>query len=338
MKEKQNNPSLFGPLILIAIGVFWLLSNFNMAPALNWAGLFRIWPIFLILLGVNLIVKNLRRPIGSVLSGLVGLAAIGVVAATLLVPNGDRRPLEGLEATRNQPLTIPVGEARSAEIILDTGIAGANISVFNGGPNLIEGTVSYVGEFSTRAEVAQSDAQVRMGAEGNGWFMNPANWGASFDLPPWQLGLNGAIPTELRVDSGTGALTLDLRGADLTYLDVDTGTGAITARLPEGEYDTGVDTGTGSSQWYLPQSGRGEYKFDTGTGNVTLFLPDGMEARINFDGGTGRFSGDERFELIEGEAGDGIWQTADYERAANRLDISIDSGTGNVSVQRATGR
>jgi hypothetical protein len=63
-----------------------------------------------------------------------------------------------------------------------------------------------------------------------------------------------------------------------------------------------------------------------------------MEARIVFDGGTGRMSGDERFTLIDGDQKNGVWQTADYERAANRLDIEIDSGTGSVTVQRPTGR
>lgn len=336
MKEKQNNPSLFGPLILIAIGVVWLLSNFNMAPALNWDGLFRIWPVFLILLGANLIVKNFRRPIGPTLSALVGLAAVGVAATTLLMPTSSVERASSANVI-NQDVSIPIGASRSAEIIIDTGIAGADINVFEDSNTLLEGSVSYIGSFENRADVNQSTAEVRLGTDADGWFLNPANW-RDLDLDPWQLRINGAIPTELRVDSGTGKVTLDLRGADLRYLDVDTGTGSVTARLPEGEYDANVDTGTGSSTWYLPQTGRGEYKFDTGTGSITLNLPDGMEARINFDGGTGRFNGDDRFTLIEGEAGDGVWQTADYERAASRLDIEIDSGTGSVTVQRPTGR
>lgn len=338
MKEKQNNPSLFGPFILIAIGVFWLLSNFNLAPTLNWAGLFRIWPVFLILLGANLIAKNFRRPIGTSLSGLIGLIAIGVAAVTLLAPNSERRPVGASTEAHMKEIRIPVGEARSAEIIIDTGIAGADITVFDDSNSLVEGHVNYLGEFETRMEIDQSEAEIRLGTEADGWFLNPANWHGDFDLSPWQLGINGSIPTELRVDSGIGALTLDLRGAELTYLDVDTGTGAVTAHLPEGEYDAGIDTGTGSSTWYLPQSGWGEYNFDTGTGNIILYLPDGMEARILFDGGTGHFNGDERFKLIEGEAHDGVWQTSDYERAANRLEIEVDSGTGNVTVQRPTGR
>ncbi len=337
MKEKQNNPSIFGPIILIAIGLFWLLSNFNISPALNWARLFQIWPVFLILLGVNLIVKNFRRPIGPTLSGLVGLIAIGIAAATLLLPTTSRR-LTAVDATHHQQVSIPIGEARSAEIIIDTGIAGADISVFSDSNNLVEGNVSYLGDFETRAEIDQSDAEVRLGTETVGWFLDPTNWGSGVELSPWQLGINGSIPTELRVDSGIGRLSLDLRGADLRYLDVDTGTGAITARLPEGEYDANIDTGTGSSEWHLPQTGRGEYKFDTGTGSIKLYLPEGMEARIVFDGGTGRFNGDERFELIEGDMDDGVWQTADYERAASRLSIEVDSGTGSVTVRRPTGR
>ena len=340
MKEKQHSPSFFGPLVLIGIGVFWLLSNFGISPTINWEGLFQVWPVFLIFLGVNLIVRNIRPPLGSTLSGLVGLAALGFAAMVLfaptMIPFTDRA--QEVTVVKREPLIIEQGEARSAEILIETGIAGADITVLPQGSNIVQGDVSYINRLEKSYELdGTSEAKVRIGSESGSWFMNPANW-RNLSIEKWQLGINGELPTELRVDSGTGAISLDLRGADLTYLDVDSGTGAVTAYLPQGEYDLNVDTGTGASTWYLPGSGRGEYSFDTGTGAIRLYIPDGMEARIEIDSGTGGFRADDRFTLIEGERRDGVWQTADYERAANRLDIEIDSGTGGVSVERSTGR
>ncbi|MCJ7598892.1 MAG: hypothetical protein MUO41_09770, partial [Methyloceanibacter sp.] len=50
----------------------------------NWSGVFQLWPLFLILIGLNIIVKHAPQPLGGLLSAFVGLVAIGIFGYVLL--------------------------------------------------------------------------------------------------------------------------------------------------------------------------------------------------------------------------------------------------------------
>jgi hypothetical protein len=51
--ERRSN-SLFGPIVLIAIGLFFLFNRFNILTDLYWLDVLRLWPLLLIFLGLNL--------------------------------------------------------------------------------------------------------------------------------------------------------------------------------------------------------------------------------------------------------------------------------------------
>lgn len=51
--------SLFAPLLLIALGVYFLLSNFGMIPHLG-PLIARWWPLILIVVGVVLLLRRGR--------------------------------------------------------------------------------------------------------------------------------------------------------------------------------------------------------------------------------------------------------------------------------------
>ena len=84
--RRRHSPSLFGPIVLIAIGVFFLLVNLGVIQeySFNWSGVFQLWPLFLILIGLNIIVKHAPQPLGGLLSAFVGLVAIGIFGYVLL--------------------------------------------------------------------------------------------------------------------------------------------------------------------------------------------------------------------------------------------------------------
>jgi hypothetical protein len=80
MEQKR---SLFGPLLLIAAGVLWLLIKQGMVPSANLWALTHIWPFLLIGAGVGLIL----RPYWSYTSILLDVLIIGgTVAAILYAP------------------------------------------------------------------------------------------------------------------------------------------------------------------------------------------------------------------------------------------------------------
>lgn len=85
MTTPATSRSIFGPLVLIALGGLWLLSNFNLiAPANLWA-LFRFWPVLLIALGCDLLLRARWPWASNVIAFLtVTLAVLTVLFAPQL--------------------------------------------------------------------------------------------------------------------------------------------------------------------------------------------------------------------------------------------------------------
>ena len=84
--------SIFWPLVLIAVGVLWLLGNFNVIAPVNLFALLRLWPVLLIAVGLDILVGR-RWPLASALIALatVGLGVAAVVVAPQLGLAGDTR-------------------------------------------------------------------------------------------------------------------------------------------------------------------------------------------------------------------------------------------------------
>mgnify|MGYP006902092528 CR=1 FL=1 len=59
-----------------------------------------------------------------------------------------------------------------------------------------------------------------------------------------------------------------------------------------------------------------------------------MDARVEVvDDGSGSLNLSERFELIEGSVGEeGVWETADYGRNDNRVELVLDMSSGSITI------
>jgi hypothetical protein len=75
--------SIFGPLVLIASGVVWLLITMNVIPSSNLWALTHIWPFVLIALGLGLLLSAWWPVAGRIVSALV---VIGAFLAVIYAP------------------------------------------------------------------------------------------------------------------------------------------------------------------------------------------------------------------------------------------------------------
>lgn len=129
MTHKQHErPSLFGPIVLIAIGLFFLIKELNPLTDLHWGDVLRLWPLFLVFLGLNILVQQAPRPWGMILSGLVALLAVGVFVAILLVGlPGSLRQTGSLEGWRTEPFSFVAEGVTTADLNLEIGLPGADL-------------------------------------------------------------------------------------------------------------------------------------------------------------------------------------------------------------------
>jgi hypothetical protein len=122
--------------------------------------------------------------------------------------------------------------------------------------------------------------------------------------------LSEAVPLTLRVESGASEAQLDLTSLRVSELRVGTGASATEIRLPSAAGTTKV-------------------RIDAGAASVKLWVPQGVGARIRAESGLSEIKVDRtRFPR------QGIYhQSADYETAANKVDVTVQMGVGSVEVR-----
>ncbi len=82
-RPERRPPSFFWPLIFIGAGVILLLANLGYLPWQSWNMLWRLWPLLLVALGIDLLIGR-RSMLGAVLSALLILLLIAGVAVIAL--------------------------------------------------------------------------------------------------------------------------------------------------------------------------------------------------------------------------------------------------------------
>lgn len=211
--DQRERPSLFGPIVLIAIGLFFLVGKLNPMTDLHWGDVLRLWPLFLIFLGLNVLVQQAPRPFGTLLSGLVALLAVGVFGYILIagVP-GTLLGESDLSNWQTEEIAFAADGVTSAVLDIEIGPPGAEIVALNDSRNLIAGTVLVPDGVRFEQEVHSGQATVTLAPhEGEAWVWTPDQWDALDDEARWHLGLSPHVPVSLSLTAAAGSSDFDLR-------------------------------------------------------------------------------------------------------------------------------
>jgi hypothetical protein len=310
----RQRPALFWPFLLIGVGVILLLSNLNILPGNAFAIIWRFWPLLLVVIGLDLLLGR-RSALGSIISSLVALIMFGGVLA--LVVFADQVPfLQDLEIgqLKQEALDVPLGEFDSATINIDWPSGPAFLYPLSDSSNLLEGQINYHGDLIFEQNADGRHLEVELDSRTPGFYV-PASDSSEQDRS-WRIGLHPAVELDLILDAGSGSSEYDLRELNIESFEVDAGSGSMIITLPARGQPTG--------------------QIDGGSGNIVLILPEQMAAQIQLDGGSGAFRASSRFS--RSDAGDEdddetVWQTADFSRADHQLMLTIDQGSGSISIE-----
>ncbi len=136
----------------------------------------------------------------------------------------------------------------------------------------------------------------------------PFFWGP--DSLDWTFSLAKEIPLELDLETGASESRVDLTGLRVGDLRLKSGASHTEITLPDNAGFTRVD-------------------IETGVASVLLRVPSGVAARIRARGGLASINVDTaRFPML----GD-TYQSPDYDRAPNKVDLDIQTGVGSVDVR-----
>ena len=301
---RRHGTPIVLPTLLIGAGIVFLLQNLGVLPEGIWYQIWRLWPLLLIAIGLDLLVGR-RNPLISV---LIVLAVLVGGAAFIYSTTGFNWSNEVL----TKEISVPLGGARSAEVTIESGVGQFTLDG-DESTLLASGVFRYPERWSEPQQSVSSSGGIinlnlkQSGDENGGTFI----WNGPSEGAGWDVHLNSQVPTRLTVDSGVGETTLDLEEIDLAELTLRAGTGTIDVNMPE---TTGLGTTRANIQG--------------GVGSLDISIPESVEARIEVDSGLGAVDVDDRFR----KEGDNVYVSDGYNSAQDKLDMEVHVGIGAVKI------
>jgi predicted membrane protein len=233
-------------------------------------------------------------------------------------------------------LSEPLNGATAAKINIHAGDGNLTIDwVSSGEPVLASGALQYFEKKGMPMRtLVEKDGLATFNLKGTGnagpWFRFP--WAACNGATEWQIHLNPTVLSDITADSAGGNIKLDLAGMSVASVSADTGGGNIDVILPDIVANLSVNANTGAGNVNVEIgsgiSGSNIVKANSGAGNVTVRIPSAIPARIHATTGLGKVIVNARFSQI----GNNTYQSSDFDRAVHKVEITLTSGAGNVSV------
>lgn len=285
------------PATLIGLGALFLASNLGYLPPVSVRALLNLWPVILIVFGIEALLGRRQPWLALGLEAIVVAGAIGIAAVQ---PIG----LFGPTATGPSEQIVTRNGTTALSLRVSGGAGGYSVS--GGATGLVEARTERgpIRARTTKRDGGTTEVRVEPGDHREGAFL--------FGDVPQGVSVKVAsdIPTALRVEGGAGEFTLDLR--DMQVTDVRVGTGASQTRIvlptPRGEVPVRIDAGAAS---------------------VEIEVPAGVEARVTARGGAISVNSTNPRLAISGGAG----ETAGYATAKDRVTVIFEGGAASVTIR-----
>jgi hypothetical protein len=300
---------VFWPLLLIALGIVFLLANFGFIAGVSWLAIFSLWPLLLILIGLD-VAFGRRWPLAAL------AAEVLVIAAGLALVASSPGAGSGIFTFGNSggggapDVTLVRTNATSLAVTLNGGAGRYHVS---GGAMELVTAHSANPDLRLRASERSGRADVRIDQTGTPGIFRGTS---SADI---EVRIASDVPTSFNMNAGAGEFDIDL--SDVRVTDARINTGASTTRLvlPKPAGDVPVRIGAGAS-------------------TVVITVPEGIEAQVSTSGGLLSLRSDNS-RLGEGGGTGGCVacgsavQTSGYATAKDRVSISISAGASSIVVR-----
>lgn len=290
--------SFFWPGLLILIGVVALLANTGQISADRAAELWNLWPVILILIGLELVIRRtVPGRSGEIAMALIALLAVaGAVAYVAVAPNPG--------ATQVLDIKDSIGNVDHASVEVDVG--AATVTMTGGGSlggDLYRAHIEYSGP---KPAVTFDRSTGRLRIEQSGTRVNLFQ-SRRFKMT---LELNSSIPWTITSNTGAVTETLNLSGIHVGSLEINTGasTEDITLGQPSGIVPITVNGGALT---------------------VRLHRPAGTEASVAVSGGAVSLNADGRQTHAIGNLS---FETPGFGGAADGYRLQVNGGACTVSI------
>jgi|GEM_PF-865264 len=350
-KPEDHGSGIVFAVILIFAGIIFLLNNFGILPWNVWSSLWRFWPVFLILIGLQIIFG--RSKPGRFLLGVFSLLIVGAIALVVIASSNvnvnnwiyDRIGIElknlsflGAPEERTETFVVSsdkcgeekCGVVESRNVGIDVGVGDFNIEDAEGGDILAINSTYYFDEQAPKLTEERRGGVLNVNFETKGGLRL---FGISPDSPEYSFVLGQKdITTNFDVALGAGSGTIVCDQLKMQDVGVNLGSGRFVwesnrdAKV-EGVYSLNVGAGRGELT-FADSVPIGGMDIDVGAGSVILNVPEGTAFKIDYNIGAGTLEVSD--EDLQGE---GNFTSENYESAELKLDLNVDIGAGKVEVR-----
>jgi hypothetical protein len=297
--------------MLIFFGVVFLLQNTGMLPANFWTNLWRMWPLLLVLVGIELLLAH-RIP-WLALAGLATIVLVVCAVATMTpwsiggtnTPGVNTSSQINLDGASQAAVTVRFGAGQLVVGPIDQAQATALASMTYQGPPQLAPEPRYT---PVSGGVGQLEYQSR--AQNMPSFV-PFMGGNSDAVAQMNLNLAPGVPiNSLNVQTGATNARLDLSNLDVKSLDMSIGAATSWIRFPQAAGLTRANISGGAS-------------------TLTVEIPLGVAAQIQHHGGLSTLNVDQsRFPQVS----EGVFRSADYDTNPNKVDLDLETGVTTITV------
>jgi hypothetical protein len=299
-----RNRGLLFPVVLIAVGIIVLLANTGVLSPQALQRLGDLWPLLLVILGLQLILNHTLPRQQATLVGL-GATVIIVVAA---VAYAVLAPATSL-GTQRIDSTEQLGGLSAASLDLNYGAASIDVNAGGIAGLLYQAHVDYPG--------GENPPTISLDRETGALQIRESASFSPFHLFGAQrrhveLTLTDLVPWSIQIGGGAANLRLDLRHAQLTKLDISGGANQLDAQFPTPKGTVSISVSGGAN-------------------NITIVAPAHSQWRVAVSGGVSAVT-------INGSSsgnlgGDFQQQSPGYGSATDRFDIEISGGASHLDFR-----
>lgn len=286
--------------VLIILGALFLGANFGYVDWGFVASLWQLWPLILIMVGVQLFFGSRHQWLAALLM-LIILA--GGVAMVLL--GEERAPwFYGGSLATTTIAGPPAAGVQEAQARIDVGAARLDIGS-RPGSTMATGTFESRGDPQVTHDVSSGTYALEVRQE-KGVRIFPINVGGDSLV----LDLAAGIPWTIDLNTGAADANLDLTNLTLKELTVDAGASSL-------------DLTVGS----IVANGMAHVVIKGGAGSYTLRLPQDLDITLTTDAGLSSTNVDEGFQ----KSGD-VWRHTGTG-SGGELTVDIDAGVSSIDVE-----
>lgn len=245
-QQPQRHFSVAFPLVLISLGIAFLLVNLGVVHGVSWAQVFSLWPVLIILAGVDL----LLRPRSYLAAAVVDIAII-VAAFAYLLSGATVGP-----ADLSYSVNIPRAGVTELGLTVNYGAGAFRLS--GGGTDLV-GVSSSAQDISRTVEQSNTSATVVVSSDTN------TVVGIGGRDRQWSVSIPSDVRTSMTLNLGAGDFDVDLSRVQLTRGTINAGASNLTVTLPK-------------------PSGNVPLKISSGASSVTIVVPSGVAYSVSTTG------------------------------------------------------